>query len=304
MNDEEDDVEAASPDKEGEEAGDKENSAIGGIVGGADLLRSLGLLSTPRTVIGGPGSPTSSVVVPLRAPLWEQFGSLHNVASRQRAQARKQRRLEAAKLKHLPSADVDAAEVEADALVQPAGEAPPPPAERRMICSPTACWLRSRMRTRTTTGATFLTMTTTTSSRTRWPTSSRWARRARRERLVVAAGSEERRRRRMRICAERMWSRASRRLRATTTIMSSTAASPSGMQIKPLLDNEARRDEFDIVEYAERLLANFDGGDGPAPGKKSKVGADGLAGSAEASRSSPTVPTVMRLRGCSWRRSS
>jgi condensin-2 complex subunit H2 len=46
--------------------------------------------------------------------------------------------------------------------------------------------------------------------------------------------------------------------------------------VEPLLENEERRDEFDIVAYAERLLANFDAADGPR-GKKSR-GEGGDAG--------------------------
>ena len=279
VNDEEDDVEAASPDKEGEEAGDKENSAIGGIVGGADLLRSLGLLSTPRTVIGGPGSPTS-VVVPLRAPLWEQFGSLHNVASRQRAQARKQRRLEAAKLKHLPSADVDAAEVEADALVQPAGGgAAGGGAADAMLADGLLAPVEDAyadddwgnvfdnddddiepdpmadiepLGTQGTQGA--------------FGGGGRLGK-------SQTATYEDMCRAHVESCLE-----ASASYNDDYELHRRVAEWDA--KIKPLLDNEARRDEFDIVEYAERLLANFDGGDGPAPGKKSKVGAEGLAGGA------------------------
>ena len=48
--------------------------------------------------------------------------------------------------------------------------------------------------------------------------------------------------------------------------------------MEPLLDSEARRADFDILAYAERLLHNFDANDIPR-GKKSKS-ADGSEGSA------------------------
>ena len=108
--------------EEEEESAEKENAssiAVGG-GGAADILRRLGLLSS--TGGGGGGAPSSptSVLVPLHTPLWNQFGSLHSTAATQRAAARKQRRQEVSRRQHLPSGDADVVEVEADALVNPA----------------------------------------------------------------------------------------------------------------------------------------------------------------------------------------
>lgn len=119
------DVEADVSDAAAQEEGvatDKENASAHNAAG--SLLLRLGLLSqSSRPVQGAAGaaSPTS-VLVPLRTPLWEQFGELHTAAARRRATARRLRQKAAATRQHLPSADVDAAEVEADAMMPPPGE--------------------------------------------------------------------------------------------------------------------------------------------------------------------------------------
>ena len=77
------------------------------VTGGGGVLRRLGLLPSSA------GSPTS-VVVPLRAPLWFQFDALHDAASKGRLAARKIRRAEAAQRTHVAAPDVDSVEPEAD----------------------------------------------------------------------------------------------------------------------------------------------------------------------------------------------
>ena len=105
----------ADDDEEEEEAGDKEN-ALGSVgINGVDVLRRLGLLcpaSASATATAGGAASATTVVVPLRAPLWGQFGVLHEAVAKQRAVARKLRRQEAARRVHVPSVEVLSTEVE------------------------------------------------------------------------------------------------------------------------------------------------------------------------------------------------
>lgn len=100
----------------------KENSSaqqgdMDGGVAPSDLLCRLGLLPAPSSC----GSPTS-VIAALRAPLWTQFEALHSAAAKRRQATRKMQRQQAALRSHVPSTDVDAAEVEVDALVASSSE--------------------------------------------------------------------------------------------------------------------------------------------------------------------------------------
>ena len=102
---------------------EKESACAAGVAEGpwgGGVLAKVGLAPSPTaTAVPAAASPTS-IMSAMRAPLWEQFEEMHAAEAQRRAAARKKHRLVAAQRAHVPSADADAAEIEAGDIVREA----------------------------------------------------------------------------------------------------------------------------------------------------------------------------------------